>query len=284
MGQTENSPAGTSDPDGRPEELHIVEQRAAIAPIDRLPVEVLEQIMEEVYFPPLIGLASSDLRESPWTFALVSRRWRDIACQHQPLWATIWVDIERILGLESHWTIAPLVLAILLERSSGHPLDISVTYRHEPVGPGFNPFATLLHRIYEVLIPHSYHWQDVWFSLTETTALSFARVRGHSPMLRNLRIDFGNFGEVRHGITINAFEVAPRLKALHFSVSSTCFLLPWAQITRASLQELRDETPALIGRMHNLRELSLDLSDPSIFYYFSTTTTIPASTSSVRLA
>ncbi|KAG8833430.1 hypothetical protein FRC17_010692, partial [Serendipita sp. 399] len=81
--------------------------RSLMAPVARLPVEILANIFE----------AYVELKETPWKLALVSSRWRTIALSAPSLWKYILVTNDECLDSCEIWDVGGDIGKVL---SSGH--------------------------------------------------------------------------------------------------------------------------------------------------------------------
>lgn len=153
----------------------LQEHRSLIAPIRRLPVEVLSKVF-------LCGdLASFDESKGPLLFAVVCNRWRSVAISTQALWSSIDFEVKYL--------IPPLkIIHLWLARSGSHPLNI--------LWP--NPYnghddSAARQAVFVALLSHQSRWREIEFGLApeqldELTAVS----SGSFPHLRKLKLEAGH--------------------------------------------------------------------------------------------
>lgn len=98
-------------------------KKAAMAPIERLPAEMLMEIFKH-------AAASGDgnalsLRWEPYAISHVCHRWRTIATENCPeIWAHFWFERYEMDRMNDPISILSLVLSLVLSRSKNWPLKI----------------------------------------------------------------------------------------------------------------------------------------------------------------
>lgn len=190
--------------------LHAIdERRCVIAPIKRLPIELLSKIFqseEDLSFEKFKG---------PLLFTFVCRRWRAVAISTGSLWSAFHFG-EIVLSMPSM-----NIIELWLARSGQHPLSISwlIGWDHENiVSARFNVFNALL--------SHRSRWQDISLFLRHPQLVQLAAVLGPFPLLRQLKLEASVF-ELNE--PLRTFETAASLKDANiggYFSPSTC-ALPW---------------------------------------------------------
>ncbi|KAJ6507802.1 hypothetical protein C8R47DRAFT_1236466 [Mycena vitilis] len=186
---------------GRHEEaVEVVERlRAAIAPIRRLPAELLCEVFS--------WLGTGDSR-TPWRIAAVSQSWRALAVTYGPVWSAI--TLPSLLApdyllhkLETH-----------LSRSGNAALDI--------------------HFMVHSVIEQRHRWRSLHLTLEKSAVNELGTVwdRTDFPRLETLQLI-----DRYHKPTIpDIFALAPRLRKViltgkDFRAASIPLMLPWSQVT-----------------------------------------------------
>ncbi|RDB23087.1 hypothetical protein Hypma_009899 [Hypsizygus marmoreus] len=236
--------------------------RSARSSLRRIPPELLFHIFSQTLPDPPLDFEHEfwntlDVTEEPWTLARVSSSWRAVALAHQGLWSNIRLNLEW-LRMDGYPPPAPAILRCCLERSGNHALSIHFK-------ESFNASIIKERELLLVLLSHSHRWMDVALSLSYPNLQRLAQIRERLPLLRFL--DIYCYDTKKLGI-LNAFEVAPRLRAASLSVGDPqTLLLPWTQLTTLegwkapSMNLLRDASRVVDC------SLSFDMSyagDPSL--------------------
>lgn len=182
----------------------LQEHRSLIAPIRRLPVEVLSKVF-------LCGdLASFDESKGPLLFAVVCNRWRSVAISTQALWSSIDFEVKYL--------IPPLkIIHLWLARSGSHPLNI--------LWP--NPYnghddSAARQAVFVALLSHQSRWMAPE-QLDELTAVS----SGSFPHLRKLKLEAGHSPSTP---PLRTFETAASLEDVDIRQFSGPCKLPWNSI------------------------------------------------------
>ncbi|KAK7058349.1 hypothetical protein VNI00_001982 [Paramarasmius palmivorus] len=113
----------------------IEERRSWLAPIRRLPAEILERIFLQLRIrlhvgrsTPRNGLRTYRLTSLAITLCHVSVHWRSVATAQRSIWSRIrWVRFDGPMKKD----LTPL-LDMCLENAGDHPLEISIDWCYEP--------------------------------------------------------------------------------------------------------------------------------------------------------
>ncbi|KAF5371756.1 hypothetical protein D9758_003511 [Tetrapyrgos nigripes] len=201
-------------------ELRVSRYRSLLAPIRRLPPEVLDLVFKS-FCDKLPATFSSILFSPAARLSSVCAGWRDLVRRTPTLWSSLRIEhgtlkhvsLERIVSL----------LAMHFELSQQAPLDLCIImgmrdWEERDLERYVEPARVVL----EMLLAQSLRWRDVTLALPNFISNDdLAVLRGKLPRLRLL-----NFLSLSD-LDADAFEMAPSLKVL---LCSTNLKLPWAQI------------------------------------------------------
>ncbi|TFK22774.1 hypothetical protein FA15DRAFT_671215 [Coprinopsis marcescibilis] len=149
------------------------EERASRSPIDHIPNEILAHVCELAYFSEL---GRDDCTRS--ALFRVSRRLHDIVDSTPSIWSVYALsqgNLERYLH----------VMPIHLQRSRGHPLDITLNCFWAP---------EKTKDVMDLLVPHSQRWQHLSITTPNTDVFSFL-FNASAPMLKS--VTFCHFSTAR---------------------------------------------------------------------------------------
>ncbi|PBK90114.1 hypothetical protein ARMGADRAFT_305320 [Armillaria gallica] len=163
---------------------------SALAPIRRLPIDVLRTVFREIQFlqwwdgnprtctpwewkePPAL-----DFLQGPWALSHVCGAWRDIALSYPRLWSYIVLHFRTIHPMEPD----TLALKAMISRSAQHPLDIVFELDGDP-----NEYAAVP-ALY-VILGESYRWRSMHLQIPLTLLERLKVVRGKIPCLESLTL------------------------------------------------------------------------------------------------
>jgi len=180
------------------------EWRSLVAPIRRIPQEILSEIF---YHCVMDHSSCIESDVEPLLLTFVCRRWRRLAIFSPRLWSAIYLPYDRP---------SVKMLEIWLSRSGLSPLTLDVESENEN------------NNVIHTLVPYSRRWHDVSLSLDPAQYKVLAAVAGNLPMLERLNLDASD--DFHEPLAI--FETAPRLRSvgfLRFIKPSGC-QLPWLQL------------------------------------------------------
>jgi F-box-like len=181
---------------------------ALIAPIGRLPPEILSEIFLHCRDPK-----KRRLDKVPLSLGSVCSRWRTIALSTAQLWASFALTIESKY-LRSDEMLAKTWLA----RASTCPLTIRLACGDYGRGT--------LRPLMDVFLLHCERWYDIHLSLPTRILGFLAPAKNHLPQLHKLYID----RELTQ--TLDIFEFAPQLRSvqLDLAIPSSMVTVPWGRI------------------------------------------------------
>lgn len=227
-----------------------------VAPINRLPPEILHQIFFNVVEPhEVIRLAPSKL---PWIISHVCQSWRYQALSLSSLWAQITI----------HFWQSPSILSsmfrrakVLLKRSRR-----SFLYVYLDLIP---PSATSLLQV-NALLQHSHRWRGLYIRCSPSSAISALRsIQGHIQSLVSLDIHVMEGADSLTFQTDRTFQDAPQLR--HVAIRGSTyfdFSLPFRILS--SYKDMRgcSRGPQIaLNTSHNLVRLQFQCgsADPADF-------------------
>jgi hypothetical protein len=210
-------------------ERSLEEHRSVVAPIRRIPLELLSEIFIFCADSSSSGSNSNfDVTKAPIKLSFVCSKWRSLAISMSQLWSSISLQGGRedvhSWGRSQIYSIRTDMLSTWLLRSGSSPLTLRINglwLKHDA-----------LTSCISIMIPHSHRWRDVTFSLYEEHWEMLSAVKGHLPQLERFDVDIP--GDPSNGLDIpfNIFEVAPKLHTITIQVSlnPSNWLVPWGQL------------------------------------------------------
>ncbi|SJL16985.1 uncharacterized protein ARMOST_20523 [Armillaria ostoyae] len=245
-------------------EANIGDARTLSSPIRRLPSDVLRDIAlatipspyEVMNFPVLRTGSANDLdsRESPWTLAQVSQRWRLTIVSAPELWSSMSLVITHDQK-PATVTHQMFMTGLRLERSKCLPLTVSISVYPEadisnhPLLLLISTRSSLLRslRIEASLISYpAFSWWrgrlDQLYRLTLMAVAPLSRVPQPSGSIKSV---------------IDAFEYAPQLKMITVDDFHSSFRYPKTQITHLTLLTIDWKDVENLRQFHNLNNLHI---------------------------
>ncbi|KAJ7579931.1 hypothetical protein C8J56DRAFT_829551 [Mycena floridula] len=229
----------------------IALRKAIIAPIRKLPNEVLERIFFEAH-PS--NWSPFDMN-GPWVIAQVCSRWREVSCSSPRLWSSFlclagWNEDT----LEAYWGESGVrclesldVIQECLQRSGTFPLTFKLQLR----GGCINEILAVTTAIFS----HCERWKDleVGHSLDHVPAALSTSLKGRLSLLERLEV---------WGRDTQDLAVAPCLRELDTPSTKTPF--PWSQIQILRLNTRHDwnQTVAILSKSRNVIQCELRQSTP----------------------
>ncbi|KAK1220548.1 hypothetical protein PQX77_016688 [Marasmius sp. AFHP31] len=243
-------------------EKKIARYRSLLAPIHRMPPEVLTEIFKFCCARNSINYYAFQYPgslPSPMKLSSICGRWRQMILDTPGLWASLSACVDA-----SNRSVARVYRAtkLFMERSKSSPLTLEMEYH----GIRFDG-----RDLFEDLVQNSGRWTSLDLSI-ETSALResgrvLGNLRGQIPslkrlVLRQLPTSFDNFSVVTVGDIpfLQAFEIAPSLQSVAlFSLLVTPRLaLPWHQIKDIQLQRCTiNDVLAILAQCSAVEQLSL---------------------------
>jgi F-box-like len=189
-----------------------IEQDAFLAPIRRLPAEILIEI-----FMLCINysLSSCSPNCSPLLFGQVCRGWQQVALSTQKLWSSITVTYYRPSRAKAK---------LWISRTSSAPLTICLTSVNPQTGR-----VRKIQPVIAVLVQHCDQWRHLDLRLHNSMLPCLSSIKHCLPWLESIRIE-----KPTQPRELDVFEVAP---CLHTFISgpdvrlTTGLKVPWHQLT-----------------------------------------------------
>ncbi|KAF7362607.1 F-box domain-containing protein [Mycena venus] len=203
--------------------------RSILAPIRRLPPELLVEILDFCAPPSALQLGPTDTlvdeldRRGPRHLLRLSQvcsYWRVVVKSSARLWSCVVVDLD--FWEESLMSSGMLMNSLdsALNNGGNYPLALRA---------GLDRDHPERRRVLELLIKHAHRWRDIhlWINLERERDI-LAVAKGNLPLLENLHVDY-SLGPGAADLDI--FEVAPRLTKVMFRGDvSGIPILPWPQL------------------------------------------------------
>ncbi|KIM80375.1 hypothetical protein PILCRDRAFT_89650 [Piloderma croceum F 1598] len=220
----------------------IAEQNAIVAPIRRLPAEILAEIF---VLCMNYDISSFDPMQSPLLVGRVCRGWRQVALSTQKLWSSITVTDYRS---------SSKMVKLWMSRAISAPLTIHLNSAHH-----YSSNVGEIESVIAVLVQYCDRWQHLDMNFYRTRASCLSSIRHNLPLLESLRIRSST-------AFVNIFEVAPHLHTLSLDSWSSRIRLkvPWSQLTELETQ-VSCSTDGLytLKLMPNLVKCTMHKSDNS---------------------
>ncbi|KAJ6525495.1 hypothetical protein DFH09DRAFT_173533 [Mycena vulgaris] len=230
------------------ERATLAKLRALVAPIGKLPTELLVEIFKHAVHTPLLDDTpiSSDLPEiqdmfepaartalrNVFRLSQVSPYWRQIVRTTPQLWA------EGVVAVELDWRegFNESSLQDLLARSSPFPISVSLTQSHN--GTSIGP--AIVHVLPLSILNTAHRWRNLTLDLFPFHVDHFnALAPGTFEALERLHIRT----KAHHKEPVTAFQFSPRLRnftlqTLHGSqIEADLFQMPWSQLTHLQISD-----------------------------------------------
>ncbi|KAJ6503578.1 hypothetical protein C8R45DRAFT_1185258 [Mycena sanguinolenta] len=218
---------------------HLVEHRAILSAVRRLPAELICEILE---------LATAQRREAPqWSLGFISRPWRQYAIGYSPLWSSF--NLPGFPLSESRALQQVAALETQLARCPTAPLDVIWSGIDET-----SPDS----RILALILPHSDRWRTVTLRLTANRCVAEWLSVAHGKLGRLEKIEVVNAG--RKFVT-DIFTTAPNLRHVVLQQSTAAkrrsVLLPWEQVTQYHGEGRFAQQVAILREIPNLVDCAL---------------------------
>ena len=201
----------------------IAEQNTILAPIRRLPAEILAKIF---VLCMNYDTSSFDPMQSPLLVGRVCRGWRQVALSTQKLWSSITV---------TNYRSSSKMVKLWMSRAISAPLTIHLDSTYRSAGEIESAIA--------VLVQYCDRWQHLDMNFYRTPPSCLTSIRRNLPLLESLRIRSST-------AFVNIFEVAPHLHTLSLDswTSRIRLKVPWSQLT-----ELETEVSCSTDGLYTLK-------------------------------
>lgn len=193
---------------------HVCDKRSLLAPIRRLPPEILQMVFHAV----LTVTASTEQKfKYKYTPAIwlthICYYWRTVVFDTSTLWTSVF------LSQQSKWNISRLKSYSLHAKSL--PLSVICLW----------PSSQLLQKLAEL----SHRWRHLMLWTSKDLFSALGPLRNKIPLLQNLHLSLDYDGVSQ--ILIDMFENAPSLRGVHLNFTGedgitglSRIILPWTQV------------------------------------------------------
>ncbi|KAK0470493.1 hypothetical protein IW261DRAFT_1003816 [Armillaria novae-zelandiae] len=166
----------------------MMEYSSSIAPIRRLPVDVLRSVFREIQISRwgAIGWSqtSLDFSQGPWTLSHVCGAWRDVILSYPQLWSHIVLrfgSTVRVVNSKKAHSRILIPLEVMILRSKQCPLDI--VFRLD-----FGYDQDMAEKIFPVILGESRRWRTSELLIPSCILRKLEVVRGKIPCLESLTL------------------------------------------------------------------------------------------------
>jgi hypothetical protein len=228
------------------------ETQALLAPVRRMPPEVLSEII-------LLSLPNKWNAEKSGAIALVHSQvctyWRGVVLSMKELWSTIRLNLPP----RKH---SLAILQTYLWRSGHSPLTLTLC-ESQPAAP---KQATIASFIVDIIAAESFRWKHIDFTLSPMLLQRLASIRGKLKQLESLQLGVPYqvwTSDLLHS-DFDMFAQAPKLRRLHIvhPLVPSVFRLPWEQVTHYSTSSTAEHIPSLFQILPQLPDLISLRIDP----------------------
>ncbi|SJK98637.1 uncharacterized protein ARMOST_01905 [Armillaria ostoyae] len=169
----------------------MVVYSSTLAPVRRLPVDVLRTVFREIQISEWRTIPPSpplDFSQGPWTLSHVCGAWRDVVLSCPQLWSHIVLYFPSPLSVKNplaevyspprHMLVA---LRAMILRSEQCPLDIVFEL-------GYDPDQDMAEKVFAMILEVSRRWRTVVLRISLDFAERLKVVRGRIPCLESLTL------------------------------------------------------------------------------------------------
>jgi hypothetical protein len=203
---------------------YIAEHQALLAPMRRLPAELLSQIFSHYcnHGYSKEESRSTSFRKHPFTLAQVCRRWREVVLSTPAIWSKFRVEfddynMERCAAMTHAW----------LSKSGTCPLSLALEGRvYEVPTQGRHPMV-------DAIIPYCDRIKSLDLNIDAQILFAFMSKEGIFPVLQSIKINIPHSYGPDPPNTWRALENAPALRRVYFHNINhpKTAKLPWIQLT-----------------------------------------------------
>jgi len=226
-------------------QIYAYSHMALVAPIKRLPPELLSKIFHHYNYGNNESYSRLDLNTVPLLLSSVCSKWRTIALSTPWLWASFTLTIQQKY-LESDAKLANTWLA----RAGTCPLTIRLASR--------GSYQYTMKQLMKMFLLHCEQWTDLCLSVPLLALDSWAPAKNRLPRLQKLYLTH----ELKR--TLDIFEFAPRLRWLRLAacVDPSMVKVPWNQIEYLDVGMRHvDQCLDLLRKTPNLEKCILVIHD-----------------------
>ncbi|KAJ7473788.1 hypothetical protein B0H11DRAFT_1336314 [Mycena galericulata] len=211
---------------------HIERCEFALAPIRRIPTEILQHIF--LCYADLLGdnPPCIDVKGGVWILGHICSYWRAVALSTPDLWTACAFSCyphKRPRGCCD----APSLVRTWFERAGRRPLSIRFNCDAPAIDQHPRDAKEVCKSVFEIVLDHRREWTDVQLGSAPSFLSKLESVRNEFPSLKKLVLLIDTMGAFDETQTLSVFSGAPQLHdvSLHFIGSrSQQVLLPWRQI------------------------------------------------------
>ncbi|KAJ7330518.1 hypothetical protein DFH08DRAFT_967053 [Mycena albidolilacea] len=234
---------------------YVTCNKAALAPLRRMPPEVLGEIFSWT-LPTIANVLNAgkfDMAQSPWLLTQISSRWRAVSLSIPSLWSRVVIQYPRLKYTAPgriHYSHALAETQI----SRAQTLKIHF-YCCEQTDP-----RPQIHMFY-LLSQHSSRWEELSLALTPKMLPLLTTLRNQLPSLRRLWMEWDGGEDEIPVESLGSFHLAPSL--VEFGLSNeTCVLpitFPIHQLTRLQFDGPWERHRGILKLAPNLVEAHIEV-------------------------
>jgi hypothetical protein len=229
---------------------HITHCKTALAPIRRLPTEVLADILQLVPEKSYNHDGLVVARESPLPLAQICDRWRSITFSIPTLWS--FVDVTLSKRLESYLTNRRREVELHLSLSKDAPLSIVLSSDYNDKIADWESFI-------RALVPCFHRCQFIHLDIAVPALACLEQYAGSFSNLQGIRFHgkvpfFTDTPQACHTFS-NVHTL--RMASIWGIYNPDHLFLPWSQLTRLDLTMLADECIIALEQAVNIEECRL---------------------------
>ncbi|KAL0072494.1 hypothetical protein AAF712_000257 [Marasmius tenuissimus] len=204
-------------------ESAVTRYRTLLAPINRLPPEVLAETFKECCpWPGEYEELKPSEMPTQVALSMVCAHWREVAVSSAALWSYFCVSMSWSMPEAAFPRLLQMV-QMFVSRSKQHPLSIYLSCTSERFCP----------EIVELLVQNSHRWYDVELELSAQNSRKpvFRKLLGQLPSLEKLNLFCSAAGSLSDEF-MDVFSHAPSLRSLELNSSAVSerLLFPVHQI------------------------------------------------------
>ncbi|KAK0220332.1 hypothetical protein IW262DRAFT_1494422 [Armillaria fumosa] len=193
----------------------MVVYSSTLAPVRRLPVDVLRTVFREIQVSewrttPLLPLSQTlDFSQGPWTLSHVCGAWRDVVLSYPRLWSHIILRFRstlRVVNLAEVYSRTLVAFEAMILRSEQCPLDIVF-------GLAMDYDKGMAEKVFAMIVEESHRWRTVKLLIPSYLLERLEVVRRRIPCLESLTLHTSQNNGVELPADIQSFFAdAPRLQ------------------------------------------------------------------------
>ncbi|PBK79494.1 hypothetical protein ARMGADRAFT_1172357 [Armillaria gallica] len=182
-----------SEVQSRRDEVHkaMVVYSSTLAPVRRLPVDVLRAVFREIQLSEWRATSwlplpqALDFSQGPWTLSHVCGAWRDVVLSYPQLWSHVILHVRSPINALADFYSPPrhmlVALKTMILRSEQCPLDIVFELDHEHD-------QDMAKKVIAVILEVSHRWRTLELQISLDFLETLKVVRGRIPCLESLSL------------------------------------------------------------------------------------------------